>query len=297
MKRVKFLYNPLSGDGRIKNQLDSAIRLYQKYGYTVDLVRLDETAVDIPLFAEPQDYYDHVLIAGGDGTCDVVVNEMKKEGVDIPIGILPMGTANDYANYIGMTSNVEDCIRQIVTLPPQSMDLGMANDRYFLNVFSCGHFTDISQKTRKDLKNAMGVQAYFLKSIEMIRDLRQVRVRINAREFQYDGDMFLLAVFNGVSVGNLKIAFKSRGNDGLLDFIMLKGANLTEVTPSVVKIIRGDESVLSDANVAWFQTDDLTIYTDNSVPSDVDGEKGPDFPVRIRCIRDGIRILGVKSSL
>lgn len=297
MKRVKFFYNPASGDGKIKNKLDSIIRLYQKYGFIMDVIRLDDSVHGVNLFTEPQDYYDHILIAGGDGTCDIVVNDMKQSGLDIPIGILPMGTANDYAHYIGMGGNVEEAVRQILTLPVQSMDIGLANDRYFLNIFACGYFTDISQKTRKDLKNAMGVQAYFLKSIDMIRDIRQVRVSVSAGDFEYDGDMFILAVFNGVSVGNLKIAQRSRGNDGLFDFIMLKGQNLAEITPAVVKLIRGDESALTDPAVVWFQTDDITIQTGASVPSDLDGEKGPDFPVRIRCIKDGIQVLGVKNSL
>lgn len=297
MKRVKFLYNPTSGDGRIKNQLDTVIRLYQKYGYIVDAVRLDDSSQEIDLHSEPQDYYDHILIAGGDGTCDVVVNELKRKGLDIPIGILPTGTANDYAHYIGMTGSLEDSVRQILTLPPQSMDIGLANDRYFLNVFSCGYFTDISQKTRKDLKNAMGVQAYFLKSLEMIRDFRQVRVRLYSREYEYDGSMFILTAFNGVSIGNLKIAHRSRGNDGLFDVIMLNGQTLAEFTPAVVKLIRGDESALEDPGIVWFQTEELVIETAEPVPSDVDGEKGPDFPVRLKCIKDGIRILGVTSSL
>ncbi|MFZ2258395.1 MAG: YegS/Rv2252/BmrU family lipid kinase [Clostridiaceae bacterium] len=297
MKRVKFMYNPGSGDGRIKNQLDTVIRLYQKYGFIIDAVRLDESVRDENLFTEPQDYYDHILVAGGDGTCDVVLNELKRNNLDTPIGILPRGTANDYAHYIGMTGGVEESVRQILTLPPQSMDIGLANDRYFLNVFSCGYFTDISQKTRKDLKNAMGVQAYFLKSLEMIRDFRQVRVKLTSKEFQYDDNMFILTAFNGVSIGNLKVAHKSRGNDGLFDVIMLNGQNLAEFTPAVIKLIRGDESALKDPGVVWFQTDELTIETDESVPSDVDGEKGPDFPVKLRCIKDGVRILGVKNSL
>ena len=297
MKRVKFLYNPTSGDGRIRNRLDTVIRLYQKYGYIVDAIRLDETVREVNLFPEPEDFYDHILIAGGDGTCDVVVNELKRNNLDIPIGILPMGTANDYAHYLGMTGNVEQSVRQILTLPPQSMDIGMANDRYFLNVFSCGYFTDISQKTRKDLKNAMGLQAYFLKSFEMIREFRQVRVKLTSRELEYDGDMYIMSAFNGVSIGNLKIAHKSRGNDGLFDVIMFTGQNLVEFTPTVIKLIRGDESALLDPGVIWFQTEELIIEAPEEVPTDVDGEKGPDFPVRLRCIKDGIRILGVNSSL
>lgn len=297
MKRVKFLYNPISGDGKIVKQLDTVFRMYQKYGFLVDVLRLDEESRGQRLFPEPRGYYDHILIAGGDGTCDSVVNELLAEGHELPVAFLPMGTANDYATYIGMTANVEESLRQILTLPPQKMDLGKVNDRYFLNVFSCGHFADISQKTGDDLKTNMGILAYFIKSVEMIRDFKPVRVKVTTRDDHFEGDMLLCTVFNGISVGGMRLALKSRGNDGLLDMILLKSGNLAEIGPTILKVLRGDERALSDPSVYFIQTDDCTIESVEPIPSDIDGEKGPDMPVRIRCIRDGITVLGVNGSL
>ena len=297
MKRVKFLYNPVSGDGKMVKQLDTVFRMYQKYGYLVDVVRLDEESRGHRLFPEPAGYYDHILVAGGDGTCDSVVNELLAEGHEIPVAFLPMGTANDYATYIGMTANVEESLRQILTLPPQKMDLGKVNDRYFLNVFSCGHFADISQKTGDDLKTNMGILAYFIKSVEMIREVKPVRVKVTTRDDQFEGDMLLCTVFNGISVGGMRLALKSRGNDGVLDMILLKSGNLTELGPTILKVLRGDEKALSDASVYFIQTDDCTIESAEPIPSDIDGEKGPAMPVRIQCIKDGISVLGVKGSL
>lgn len=297
MKQVRFFYNPNSGEGKIKYQLDTIIWMYQKYGYLVDLVRLDEAVLDVDLFSEPMDHYDHFLLAGGDGTVDTLVHHMKRVGLDIPIAVLPMGTANDFAHYLGMPANVEDCLRQILTLPEQRMDLGMVNDRYFVNVFSGGHFTDISQRTDRDLKNSIGILAYFLKSIEMLRDFRSVKVRITANGKVIEDEMLILLVLNGIYVGNMKIGLRSRGNDGLLDVMVFKGRVLNEIIPAVLRLIRGDESVLDHSGILWFQTDDLLVVTAEEIPSDVDGEKGPPFPVNIRCIPQGLRVLGVAGRL
>lgn len=297
LKRAKLIYNPSSGEGKAGYHLETIFRMYQKYGFTVDVVRLDQHMEEQDIFPEPKDYYDHFLIAGGDGTVDTMVNEMKKRGLDVPIGILPTGTANDYAHYIGMPPSIEECLRQILTLPEQSMDVGMANDRYFVNVFSGGHFTDISQRTDKDLKNSIGILAYFLKSVEMLRDFRSVKVRITANGRVIEDDMLLLMVFNGVYVGNMRIALKARGNDGLLDVMVFKGKSLNALVPSILRLIRGDESTLKDSQILWFQTDELTVVPQEPIPSDVDGEKGPEFPVHIRCIPDAIRVLGVSGRI
>ncbi|PKK39063.1 Transcription regulator [Clostridiaceae bacterium JG1575] len=297
MKRVLFFYNPGSGDGRIKQQLDAVHSLYQRYGYVVDVRRLDDSLRSLPQFTEPEGFYDHVLVAGGDGTAQTMVQQMKDHGWSVPLGILPMGTANDYATYIGMPQDLEEGLRQILTLPAQEMDLGHANNSVFINVFSCGYFVDISQKTDKDLKNSIGWLAYFLKSIEKIRDLRPNHVRLKSKEFSYEGDMLMLLVFNGNSAGGMKVALKSRGNDGVLDVLMLKGGNWTESVPAVVRLLRGDMTVLNDPALVWFQTDHLVVEAASEVPTDIDGEKGPSFPVDIRCERAGMQVLGVRGTL
>ncbi len=297
MKRVKFVYNPNSGDGKMRKQLDTVFRIYQKYGYRVDVLRLDENSEEEGRCLEPKGYYDHYLIAGGDGTCDSIVNELIACGHDTPVAFLPMGTANDYANYIGMSPNVEESLRQILTLPPQKMDLGKVNDRYFLNVFACGHFADISQKTDSDMKTNIGVLAYFLKSIEMIRDFKPVRVKVTSKEKEFEGEMLLATVFNGISVGGMRLALRSHGNDGLLDLMLLKAGHFTEIGPALLKLLRGDEQALLDPSVLYIQTDDVTIESWEPIPSDIDGEKGPAMPVRIQCIKDGLTVLGVKGHL
>ena len=100
MKKVKFIYNPNSGDKRIKNEIDTIIQIYQAYGYCVVPYRLTKTRPNEDAFWDIDDNYDHVLLSGGDGTIDLLINIIKKLEIDIPIGILPSGTANDFAESV-----------------------------------------------------------------------------------------------------------------------------------------------------------------------------------------------------
>lgn len=297
VKTAILLYNPSAGDGRITANLDTVIQMCQNNGYILDVLRLDGT-VDLKehlnRYEKPKDM---VLIAGGDGTANIVVNALQDLGWESQIGILPVGTANDYSTYIGMPQNVTEAMRQILTLPPQRMDLCKAGNQYFINVFSMGYFTDISQKTDTGNKNYMGKLAYYLKSFELLKEIKAVKVKVETENYTYDGDAYLVMVFNGISAGGNKIAKKSVGNDGLMDIIILK-SNLDKIVPAIVKFIKGEALNEHEENtVAYIQAPWVSLSSEEPVPTDADGEKGAQLPVRIECINRKIGVLGITASI
>lgn len=293
MKKVKFIYNPHAGDHYIVDQLDEIIALHQEFGYSLVPCRLDEY-VDMAVAMEDiYEGYHHILIAGGDGTVDILVNHMMDNEIHLPIGILPMGTANDYAKFIKIPKDVTLAIKKMLTLPPKAMDLGKINDKYFLNVASTGLLTDVSQRTHGELKNAIGKLAYYIKGIEQIPSFRKIPVKVTSKDGDFDGDMYALLVFNGRTAGNMDFAYKSKADDGLLDVILIK-ANFKDLVAALPRLIRGDHLEGPVNGLLYFQTKELTIETtDELIVSDIDGERGPDFPLQIKCINEGITILGI----
>ncbi len=103
-------------------------------------------------FKEVDNSYEHILIAGGDGTVDLVVNAMKELDIKIPIGILPTGTANDFSNALQISFDIKEAINEIINSKPKKIDIGKVNNKYFINVASAGMFTDVSQRINTDLK-------------------------------------------------------------------------------------------------------------------------------------------------
>lgn len=291
MKKVRFIYNPYSGENAIINELDIVFKLHQDKGYTVVPYRI-ERDVDISEALDCiNDDYEYILIAGGDGTVDSVVNIMKKRNIDIPIAILPVGTANDFGKFINMPQNISDACDKILSSEPKSIDLGKVNDKYFVNVASSGFFTDVSQKTDVALKNTIGKLAYYLKGIEGIPNLRRLKVKLTSNEVVYDGEMYLVLIFNGQTAGNFKLATRAEIDDGYLDVILIKAVQIIEILPLFIQILKGEH--LDSNKVLYFKTDDLIIESDEDIVTDIDGEKGPDFPLHIKCVKDGIRVLGL----
>ena len=292
MKKVRFIYNPYSGENVILNELDQVMKLHQEKGYQVVPYRIKKDVDTAQALDIIDDDYKYILIAGGDGTVDTVVNAMMARNINLPIAILPVGTANDFGKFIDMPQDVKEACKRILSSKPQPVDIGKINDKYFINVASSGLFTDISQKTDVNLKNTIGKLAYYLKGIEEIPNFRKLKVKLKSKEVEYDGEMYLILVFNGQTAGNLKLATQADVQDGLLDVIMIKAVQVFEILPLFIKILKGDH--LDSDKVIYFKTDDIIIETDEDIVVDIDGERGPDFPIRIQCIKGGIQVLGIK---
>jgi len=293
MHKVKFIYNPFSGENTIVSDLDKVIMIHQKYEHIIVPHRMCHENPISNAFLDIDKSYRYILIAGGDGTVDSVVNEMKKRNINLPIAILPSGTANDFANYLGMPQDVEEACNQILKSEVKKIDLGRINDKYFLNVASTGLFTDISQKMDMNLKNTIGKLAYYIKGLEQLPNFRKLKIKVKSREVSFDGDMYLMLVFNGQTAGNLKFAYKAKVDDGLLDVIIIKAGTMKNILNVFIKMLRIEHLENVDG-VIYFKTNKLKIECSEDIVTDIDGERGPDFPLFIECEKGGISILGAK---
>ena len=294
MKKIKFIYNPFSGENTIIMNIDTIIKIYQKHGFSIEPFRISEKFEMSEAFRDIDESYKYVLIAGGDGTVDGVVNCMKFMNIDLPIAILPAGTANDFAKFIGMPSDIEEACKQIIMSSPKSVDIGKINDKYFINVASTGLFTDVSQKTDVNLKNTIGKLAYYFKGLESLPNFKKLRVNVKSTECNFNGDMILMLIFNGQTAGNFKIAYKAKVDDGLLDVIIIKAGMLKDLITLFIRMLRG-EHLEEGSELIYFKTDKLYIECEENIVTDIDGERGPDFPITIECIKGGIKILGMKD--
>ena len=129
MKRAVFLYNAQSGKGRIKRNVERICDIFREAEYDLEPVPID-------FDANPFDGREEIglmVVAGGDGTVNFAVNAMKQKGLDIPIGIIPAGTANDFARALGMSDKPLEAARQIAFGSIDRVDCGRVNGQYFVN--------------------------------------------------------------------------------------------------------------------------------------------------------------------
>ena len=289
--KVKLIYNPVSGNGTFKNHLDYIIEKFQQNGFQIEPFRTGKKEeLDKMLSLMNEEEYKKVLVAGGDGTINQVVNSLLKYNITLPLGIFPVGTANDYAQNFNLPHEIEEIVEILLGDRYTLSDIGLVNERYFINVASLGVLIDISQRTNTGLKNSLGVLAYYLNGIGELPKLKPVHIQVNSKSLNYDGEILFMLIMNGKSAGGFnKIAPLALINDGLLDVFIFKKCPIYELAPLLLSVINGEH--VNNPNVIHFKTEDLTVNTENEVGTDLDGEEGPTFPLKITVIPKRLKII------
>lgn len=300
-RKVILFYNPFSGNGMFSGHLDHIIERFQAAGKMIVPVRASEEMGIGDYLSEinPDTYRDEycqILAAGGDGTINVCVNAMIRYGIDLPLGIFPAGTANDFAYYFNIPNDIDGMLDIALSGNHTRADVGVCNGKYFINVAALGQVIDVSQSTDPMLKNSIGVLAYYLKGLTEIPNLKPVRVKLTTPDTVYTETMNFMVVMNGRSAGGFKqISPESEINDGLLDVIVFKKIPLMELPTLFFKVLNGTH--VSSRKVLYFQTDRLTVESKHSIPTDIDGEHGEKLPLHFSVLHDKLRICTEKDNI
>ena len=132
-----------------------------------------------------------VVCSGGDGTLDEVVTAMARRKDPVPIGYIPTGTTNDFANSLHISKDLLEAADTAANGVPFPCDVGVFNDDYFVYIAAFGLFTDVSYETNQDLKNILGHAAYILEGTQRLFNIRSYNMRMLEAECAMDGEFIL----------------------------------------------------------------------------------------------------------
>ena len=177
-KNLLLIYNPRAGKGSFLTVLSDVIDLFVKAGYTVEVYPTQGPADAVRKMEQADDRTDLVVAAGGDGTIDEIVTGAVHLGRSIPIGYIPVGSTNDFANSLGLSTNVYQETRAIIGGKPCGIDIGRLNESTFVYVAAFGTFTDVAYGTNQDMKNAFGRLAYLVEATKRLADIRSYRIKV-----------------------------------------------------------------------------------------------------------------------
>ncbi|WP_408956279.1 YegS/Rv2252/BmrU family lipid kinase [Natroniella sp. ANB-PHB2] len=301
MKKVKLIYNPMAGNRNFRYYLDQFIEKFQGVGYEVSVFRsAQEGDLTFGVKQVINQDFDLLVVAGGDGSVNEVVNAMMKYDIDLPLGIIPAGTANDFAAHLGMPADIEACFEFILQGEVKYVDVGEVNGSYFINVCAGGLLANVSHEIDLEFKNTLGKLGYYLKGIEQLPKFRPIPVKITTTEQVIEEDIYLFLVLNGKSAGGFKkIGKNALITDGQLDLIAIKAQPLHEIALLFIKILQGEH--LADENVIYLKDSSFKITcldeSYSSYSSDVDGEKGPQFPLQVILHSQALKVVSNVSNV
>ena len=288
--KILIYYNPFSGSGVFKNNLDYIIGRCQDAGYQAVPIRASKGKVIDKTFAEiNQEEYSRIIVGGGDGTVNLCVNAMIKHDINLPLAILPSGTANDFAYYFGLPSDIKELMDIALGDVTSPADVGKVNDKVFINVAAMGALVDVSQKTDPNLKNSLGIVAYYLTAMSELPQVRPLAVKLTTPDEVYEEEIYFMVVMNGESAGGFrKLNPESSINDGKLDVIAFLKMPIVELAPLLIEVLRGRHP--KNKHVLYFQTDKLTMESNADIGTDIDGEHGEKLPLHFSVLHNRLSI-------
>jgi len=291
IKRARLIYNPTSGREEIKRRLPDILQKLDRGGIEASCHATESEGDATLAAAEAVDRgFDMVIAAGGDGTLYEVINGMANKPNRPPLGILPLGTTNDFARALGIPKHWEYACDLITQQYTQTIDLGRANQRYFINIAGGGSLTELTYEVPSKLKTMIGQLAYYMKGLEKMTRLRPTMLRLEAEEIgEIHEEIMLFLICNSNSVGGFeKLAPSASLSDGLFDVIVLRKCNLAEFIRIASLALRGEH--LNDPHLLHFQTNQLKVTTPDYVQLNLDGEYGGTLPCTFTLLPSHLQI-------
>jgi len=288
--KLLLYYNPYSGSGSIKDNLDHIIDRCQQAGYAVMPLRAErEITIDDVMGKFDEKDFKRIIVSGGDGTIHKLVNAMMKHDVHVPIGLMPSGTANDFAFYFEIDSDIDAALDVALGNKTTMADVARINDRYFINVCAMGAMVGVSQKTDPQLKNALGPLAYYLKAATELPQVHGIPMKLTTPDQVIDEEFYFLTVMNGESAGGFrKLSPSSSMNDGKLDVVAFKKMPIMEFGPLLFEVVNGRHP--QNRNVLYFQTETLDVESPEDILTDIDGEKGEKLPLHFSVVKKHLEV-------
>jgi len=186
MKRARIIYNPTSGREIFKKKLPEVLQKFEQAGYETSC-HATTGAGDATIAAREacERKFDLVVACGGDGTLNEVISGLAEQEYRPKLGLIPVGTTNDFARAIGVNVSIMEAADVITKGNTVPLDIGRVNDKYFVNILAAGKITELTYEVPSKLKTVLGQLAYYLKGIEMLPRVKPTRLRI-----EYDGKVF-----------------------------------------------------------------------------------------------------------
>lgn len=289
-RRALLIVNPKARRGT--GSIASAVDVLSKGGMTVTEEKAGATETLSDLIRRRAQQFDLVVLGGGDGTLNTAASGLLDTG--LPLGVLPLGTANDFARTVGIPADPVKAAEVIVTGSPSPIDLGEVNGHLFFNVASIGFSAELAADLTEHAKKRWGKLGYAIVAARLL-----ARSQLFSAHLDHDGTSEKIRTMQ-VSVGNgrhygggMTVEESATADDGLLDFYSLEVDHWWRLLALLPSLRKGTHGRWND--VRAFRTTEVTIRTGKPRPVNTDGELMTTTPARFRIRPKALRVFTPKG--
>ena len=298
------IVNPNAGKGKGRKDWQKISSILKKYGISYKEMFTERKGHAIELSkAAINDRYRKLLCVGGDGTLNEIVNgsfiQKACPTKEITLGLIPVGTGNDWGRMFGIPHDYEGAIKIIDEGRHMLHDIGtisyyngdIRGIRYFINIAGLGFESVVVKRTnaQKD-KGRSGKAIYFYNLLMSLLSYKNTRAEISIDGSKYFADIFSLNVGNGrYCGGGMRQTPEAIPNDGILDVTVIKSMGKLEIILNLNKLYNG--TILDHPKIDGYKGKNVIVSTDETLFADADGEHLGHTPVEFNIIPSGINIV------
>ena len=218
--------------------------------------------------------FDYLFVAGGDGTLNEALNGVLEDaggGAAVTLGIVPLGTGNDFATALGIPDDLDDALGVLDARKSRPVDVGCLNGEHFVNVSAGGFIAEVSDAVTPQLKTIAGRLAYLIGGARVLLRHEPIDVRYRSDANTGKSTLETFAVCNSRLVGGGRlIAPDAVLDDGELDVCFIEDIPDVEFVALLRRVSSGEH--VADPRVTYFRTRELEMTFDRPIKVNVDGQ-------------------------
>lgn len=287
MPRAVVLTNPTSGKGRAMRVLDEALPRFHGAGWQTTALtsRSAEDAQDLARVAVAE-RPDVLVVCGGDGMVNIALQALA--GTDVPLGVLPAGTGNDFARSVAVPlGDGAVAAGRIIAGTTRSIDLARIGDRYFAGVLAAGFDAVVNERANR-MRWPKGQMRYNLATVAELRTFQPLRYVLELDGVERQLEAMLVAVGNGPSFGGgLRITHGAELDDGLLDVVLIKPVSRVQLLRTFPKLFDG--SHVNHPQYEHHRVERVTVASAGIVGY-ADGERFGPLPLTVEAVPGALRV-------
>ena len=291
-KKIMLIINPMSGRARYRGYVANVLEIFSAGGYSATVYMTQHVDHARILAQTNAEGYDIVACIGGDGTLAETIAGLMALDNRPPVGYIPMGTANDMANTLGLPKSASRAAELILNGNPMPIDIGRFGDNYFVYIAAFGAFTEVSYSTPRGSKQALGHLAYVLEGMSRLPKITPYRLRLVCDDGTWiEGDFIFGGVTNTTSIaGFVKIKPDAVDLcDGKFELILVKNPKHLGQTSQIFMDILTQK--YDREYVQILHAKSVRFMFDEDVPWTRDGESGGEHrDVQLSIIPAGVQI-------
>jgi len=284
-RRALLVVNPRARRGT--GSVAASVEVLEKAGLDVREVRVGEGETISDVIRNAAEGSDLAIVGGGDGTLNAAAPAIVETG--LPLGVLPLGTANDFARTVSIPPDPIKAAEIICDGHLRDIDLGDVNGHLFFNVASIGFSAELAAELTEHAKKRWGVMGYGIVAGRIM-----LRSRLFTAHLDHDGTTERIRTLQ-VSVGNgrhygggMTVEETATAEDGKLDFYSLEVDHWWRLLALLPSLRKGTHGKWDD--VRAFQTTEVTVRTSRRRPVNTDGELSTYTPAHFRIRPKALRV-------